>query len=444
MITSKEIIRFSAIFLVTVLADQITHGIIHGAQQKDSRGYPERIKALRLKKDGKGLEDLIGEIEAAWADKKDRGYFRTVDDLCAALVATNSFHPGNGDRARKLAVGVLDSGMEIPLSVEMSLVKRLFFDEQYFRQQKFGSQEWEIDRLALLRRWLLVWRHLDVARAKIPKVIGEPLISVWPQTSPGQKTYPNMPPEEIKDPVIRKEYEEAIAKNNEIDRLLYEKREIERLEQGFLQAAPRTIKELYHRPPFNSQELENNLDEFQIDPKFKKLIIDDVRKENNEYIRFDDKIKAMQGVSVQKGPLPSGSAVYHSDPRLRLLIFFSKASPKVDDYLATLRDGTGVALGRAENIQNVYPVRGSAAFNGIPAWQIMDLLASYKQVEGRWEKEGDGYRLVSNGKKTEIPEVKREQEKQAEADSRTWLYVFIAGGAILLLILGAITRRRKG
>ncbi len=82
---------------------------------------------------------------------------------------------------------------------------------------------------------------------------------------------------------------------------------------------------------------------------------------------------------------------------LRAKVKANFASPLAEEVLDVLRKATGVTLTRADDIQNKYYVAGSYSFNGNPAWQVMEMLAASKYVQGKWETDGDGYRLVRNG-----------------------------------------------
>jgi hypothetical protein len=120
-------------------------------------------------------------------------------------------------------------------------------------------------------------------------------------------------------------------------------------------------------------------------------------------------------------PEPPGTGPHHADPRLRKTVTFDLAAPKVEEVLEKLRQAIGVGLSRSSGIQNTYPATGSVSVNEVPAWQVMDDLAAYQQIEGRWEADGTGYRLVRNGNPVVIPE--------ASADSHLWRNTLIGTSA---------------
>jgi len=109
--------------------------------------------------------------------------------------------------------------------------------------------------------------------------------------------------------------------------------------------------------------------------------------------------------------------------------------PKVEAALEKLRETTGVGFTRADTIANEHPGMNGIFVNEVPAWEVMDYIAAQKKVEGRWEKDGDGYRLVSNGNVAAIPE---EVAKQAAAAPLNWWRPLIAIAVVLALAAGGV------
>jgi hypothetical protein len=136
---------------------------------------------------------------------------------------------------------------------------------------------------------------------------------------------------------------------------------------------------------------------------------------------------------VSKEPNPPGTAPHHADLRLRKPLALDLKQPKVEDYLQKLRDGTGVSLTCAENIQNKARVRGSVSFVGNPAWKIMDDLAAYERVQGHWEKDGDDYRLVGNP--NPIPIAEKPNPDVDEKPAQPGRLALIGGGLLLSLAI---------
>ena len=222
-----------------------------------------------------------------------------------------------------------------------------------------------------------------------------------------------MNPKEIEDPVLRQQYEKAWEENAERARLANEKRTLESLERGFRFPAKCYLVEAYGKPSFDTEELENVLAASSLDEKFVREVVGEVKKRVAHRIEPDEKMASkpptMQFIEIP----PPGTEVYHSDLRLRRKVTFDLKAPHVEDLLAAPREGTGVRLTRAENVQNEYPARGGLFVSGVPAWKIMDQIGGFEQVQGRWIADRDGYRLIRNGKPVLIPEPPKDWTVQA-------------------------------
>lgn len=155
-----------------------------------------------------------------------------------------------------------------------------------------------------------------------------------------------------------------------------------------------------------------------------------------------DPINTPPKVKIIPPPDPPGPEPHHADPRLRKKVTFHLAGPPVDAVLRKLAEETQVAFIRAEGVPNKYPATASISVTGVPAWQVMDHLAGLKRVEGRWEKSGDGYRIVPNGT---APVIEEEQAELAQTQ-RTRQRVIIAGvlGLTLAAVVGLAALRRRG
>ena len=64
------------------------------------------------------------------------------------------------------------------------------------------------------------------------------------------------------------------------------------------------------------------------------------------------------------------------------------------------------------------------------AWQVMDDFAADKKVDGRWEKDGDGYRLVPRGEPLPIP-----PEVIAAVEAKSRLQIVVGVGVLLTILL---------
>jgi hypothetical protein len=135
-------------------------------------------------------------------------------------------------------------------------------------------------------------------------------------------------------------------------------------------------------------------------------------------------------MEIKAPPDPPGPGPHHADPRLRQRISITLAKPKVDAALAKLADITKVRFSFADDIQNVRPATNGIFVNGVPAWQVMDILARAEQVDGHWVKDDDGYRLVPNGAEVPLP-----PEVVAAAEHRFQMEIIVGVGVLLTLAI---------
>lgn len=93
---------------------------------------------------------------------------------------------------------------------------------------------------------------------------------------------------------------------------------------------------------------------------------------------------------------PSGNrSVLQNDPALRVMLTVHFKRPKAQDILDRLRTETKVDLVLADNIDREREVLGSLSCQNMPAWLILEQLAKSQIIQGKWERDGNGYRLTS-------------------------------------------------
>jgi hypothetical protein len=409
------------------------------AQDPSLRGYEDRIKAIRKKSDAGSVQKLIAEMNSEWGEKKDTGYYRAVIALCGAVTSS----PGGGGLdsrqiVRTLATTVIDAA-EKPITIdeEVGLILLLQGDPDNLDGKLIGAA-WEKERLIRINRWLSVWQHLRIAKSRLPAVIEQPETRVMPPPGAGKNgetIFPGMSPSDVKDPFVRKQYEELIAKNREKIRIYDEKWYLERLDVSFVKPAKRYIINAYSSPPYQTEELEKVLEKSGMDKVTRVEIITEVRRRIADRIAHEAKYPDLPPKAMTKPPPdPPGPDAHHADARLRKRVTINVAMPKVDAALEKLREATGVRFTFA-GIQNVQPAVNGIFVNGVPAWEVMDAFAADKKVDGRWEKDGDGYRIVPRGEPLPTPPV---VSADAEANSLLWIIVAIVVISVVLLAAGGV------
>jgi hypothetical protein len=404
------------------------------AQDASTRGYLDRVKLIRKKSDAEAVQKLMADIDAEWGAKKDAAYYYVILELCGAVSSWPALDPNRTNLVRKLAITVLDAPGDKPIYSEARLLLFLQGDPDYIQRKLVGS-DWEKERLLRVHRWLTTWQHLRFAKSQLPLDPGLPVVNVKPPSGGKGAIYPGMDPADIKDPIIRKQYEDAIAKNLEKGRVYRQKRALENTEDAFIKPATRYIINAYSAPPFKTEELEQILEESAVEKDVRVAIVTEVKKREAAWNEREAKMPSgPPKMMIKPGPDPPGPGPHHADLRLRKRVSFNIPSPKVEEILEKLRQQTGVKLTRADNIQNKYWATGSAGPHEVPAWEMMDILAAYPRVQGHWEKDGDGYRLVGKGDPVVLPE-----EKAAEKAKSWWIMpLAIIASFTLILVVGAI------
>ncbi len=122
---------------------------------------------------------------------------------------------------------------------------------------------------------------------------------------------------------------------------------------------------------------------------------------------------------LQRSPLEVDIVFLKADPRLRAGVTADLQEPKIDELLDFLRQATGLRLPRDDNVDLNKPVTGSLSMRHMRAWDLMDLLARSKAVQGRWYRVGDDYRLVGGAPPS--PEVPAPPPSPPRRALRYWL-----------------------
>jgi hypothetical protein len=364
----------------------------HAEQETDVDDFQARIQAIGTEDNPEKVHALVAEVEAAGKASKDANYYHKLVELCSALLFSEGLDPARGVIARSLARDAFNSPGEKPLFAEVELIVFLQADFDFIGGLEGGDQ-WRQERLRRLGRWVAAWQLVQGAKTSLPKPSGIILFG-HPLGEP-----------QIDDPVLRKHREDVRKQSSENIRLSRQRSELDYLERNLVFAVRFYTVSPYSRPPFDSEELEKTLAGSGLDKKLQADLVGEVKKKEAAWIAHEKTLHedppTMRFIEIP----PPGTAVYHSDLRFRKLVSFQVSLPLVEDILGKLREGTGVSLTRANDIQNEYPAAGSLFYMGIPAWKVMDRVAESKYVQGRWEKDGDGYRLVRNGNPVAPPEI---------------------------------------
>ncbi|MBA4191792.1 MAG: hypothetical protein C0467_27755 [Planctomycetaceae bacterium] len=410
-------------------------GTVQTPQHDPIQALSKRIESLKVAKDVAGLRQLVKDAKNEWLPTKNAEYFPIILELCVAVNTTASLQPDAYKEMRELVISVIDSPDEKPAEIVGKLQLLLQGDPEYSRGE-LKDESWLKERRTRTERWLMVSKSIHTQFLAIPDPSGPRYFRVSP---PPETGFPDgVSPSAIKDSVLRKQYEDAIEKNRRNVELYRKKRDLKDFEMYFAKNAQRQLIEAYTKAPYNTPELEQLLSASILDANTRSAIVDEVKR------RIDERTTVATTPKTMPGPKPGvvtppTAITWRTDPRLQVLISIDLASPTVEDILRELRTATQVELTRSDEIQNHAPALGSLSVRGLPAWQVMNILAESKRVEGRWEASGLGYRLLSNGTIAHISDFENQPGPIAlipggGSDRRTAIVVILGINLGLLIV----------
>lgn len=83
------------------------------------------------------------------------------------------------------------------------------------------------------------------------------------------------------------------------------------------------------------------------------------------------------------------------DPRLATTLSVVAVDVALQEIVNRVQGATGVPLGLDPALERHDPQFGDWQLRDMPAWRFMDIVSQVQLVDGRWVKDGDGYRLIA-------------------------------------------------
>jgi hypothetical protein len=259
----------------------------------------KQIAALRAKTDVKGLQQLGVEIKAEWLANKSPTHYQAILELTLAMSSTRTTEAGINESIRDLVVAAIDSPGEKPASIVAALLLFLQGDFEYSSGQLNGD-DWVKERRTRAERWLKVCKSIREQNAALPKPTGTIYLNIAP---PGGRFPSGVDPSAIKDPILRKKYEEAIAENSKRADAHRKKRDLEDAEKSAAQRAQRYLTEIFSKPPFRKEELTKLLETYQFPKTGRLTILEEVQRREAAKIQRDAKLAKMTS-ALGKAPTP--------------------------------------------------------------------------------------------------------------------------------------------
>jgi len=279
------------IILVVFSAMAFLSTISWGANNEEfSRDFTQ-AHTLRNSKDIKGLESMVKEIQSKWSQKDKQKYgalmVNTLNSWASACRRSDKKPPM--ETIRQYANQVLstyDPNKPDNISIETEFALVSILHGQYiYTKGKRTDEQWASHRRKGVKRFFHAWQRLENAIDPTWEPDDVPKINIdLPKGVPG---FPGMPPEMIKDPVLRAEYEQAIKKNREKIKIRNEQLKLRNIKKRYFRIVEKYLVSTYSIPPYDNEELEEYLNKYITDEKTRAQIVDALTKRINKEIQKD-------------------------------------------------------------------------------------------------------------------------------------------------------------
>lgn len=243
-----------------------------------SRDYLQATE-LRGAKNITGLENLAKEIQNKWYPKDKEMYgslmVHSLISWRSACKRADKKAPMNLIRQyAEQALSTYDPKKpdNISIKTELDLVSILHEDYTYSKG-KHTDQEWATARRKGTERWFHAWQRLEKAIDEDWDSNDVPEENVSPPKGIGIPGIPGMPPEMIKDPVLRAEYEKAIAENREKIKIRNEQIKLRSIRKTYFRVVEKYLVSTYSIPPYDNTELSTLLNTGVVNEKTKKQLL---------------------------------------------------------------------------------------------------------------------------------------------------------------------------
>lgn len=232
----------------------------------------ERLEPLRYSQNLDRLQKTVEELEGEVRNEGPEHYFRFMLHASNVL-STHDF----GDFVRqtslahKYADAALASNPAMPLEEEFQALVHLqddFEDAQ-------APHQWPEKRRRRVTRWLQALQRLD--QETDPNFDITDLPALNPPVPPGVRVVAGADPSAVRNPVRRRQYEQALQKNRERAKAFGAQVKLRELHERFVPLAIEYIAHAYSRPPADSAELEGLLKQSKVGSERQKKILSAAR-----------------------------------------------------------------------------------------------------------------------------------------------------------------------
>jgi hypothetical protein len=384
------------------------------------------IRSSRVTEDWDSLRKMAQDIKEALPESSYE-YSKLVYEICSRINSAPMKNKKHMAFVQSLAISTVNSKKgPVDLSVRIAGFIQIDFGHA---ESDFGTNGWAESRRKAMGTILGAYSRLEKEVDRKFDFKDTPYVNIAP---PGGKYPSGISPTAIEEPEIRKLYELALEANSNKIKEHNRQRDLHELEIQYLRNIEINTVRAYSIEPMNIQEVKADFTEHGIPRDLTNRIVQKLEERAMVLSKRPPPPKAV--ITPPKDP--PGPDAHHADPRLRKRVTIRLPLPKVDAALKELGETTGVRF-TFSGIQNVQPAVNGISVNGVPAWQVMDDFAADKKVDGRWEKDGDGYRLVPRGEP--LPSPPPVVSADAEANTLSWTIVAIIAIPIILLASGGVS-----
>ena len=142
------------------------------------------------------------------------------------------------------------------------------------------DEEWASTRLKGTERFFHAWQRME--KATDPNWNPNENVPLMHVPVPGAVRYPGIPPERIKDPILRAEYEQAIRKIREKRKIHSEQHELRNIKTRYFRIVEKYLVSTYSIPPYDNEELEEYLNKYITDEKTRTQIVDALTRKSDQ------------------------------------------------------------------------------------------------------------------------------------------------------------------
>jgi len=271
--------RILALLLAMMLLPAISFAV---NKVQFSRDYT-RITELREAKNIIGLENLSKEIQDKWSQVDKQAYgslmVHTLRSWGSACRRSDKKVPMNLIRQYAAqALSTYDPNKPDNISVETHFgLVDILHGEYTYSKGKRTDQEWANTRRTGAEKWFHAWQRSENAIDEDWDPNDIPDLNARLPKGVAGLSFPGMPPELIKDPVLRAEYEAAIEKHSRKVKLRNEQIKLRNIRKQYSRIIRKYLVETYSIHPLNDDELQAFVNTYIKDVKVKAEILKAVR-----------------------------------------------------------------------------------------------------------------------------------------------------------------------